>query len=115
MLVRTERISDLKSWLSGDGYYNLTPVFLLGASGNAGSGFLEPNSELDTLNERDPFVKSSLASQLASLFRPGLHMDKLFVMQFRSCKWHLQIGKLCEMKDTIKATKWNVFGVVKGC
>ncbi len=29
LFVKSQRITDLKSWFSGDGYYNLTPVFLL--------------------------------------------------------------------------------------
>lgn len=94
MLIRSERMSDLKSWLSGDGYYNLTPVYLLNPRGNLGEGF-ESNPDLDTFNQNQ-FVNQTFSSQFANFFRFGksFDMDKLFVIQFRSCKWHLQIGKL---------------------
>lgn len=92
-LIRSERMSDLKSWLSGDGYYNLTPVYLLNPRGNMGDGF-ESNPDLDAFNQNQ-FVNQTFSSQFANFFRFGrsFDMDKLFVIQFRSCKWHLQIGK----------------------
>lgn len=97
VLVKTQRMTDLKSWFSGDGYYNLTPVFLqnptspLGDNTNPGA---QPTFS-STLNQ----TSSNL---LASLFRfnsNSLDVNKLFVIEFRSCKWHLQIDDFHSLKS----------------
>lgn len=96
-LIRSERMSDLKSWFSGDGYYNLTPMFLLHPQPQ---GVTEAQNRSNEMNQQ--FLNQSFTSQFANLFRMGSNnfdMDKLFVIEFRSCKWHLQIDNFHSLKS----------------
>lgn len=87
-LVKCQRMTDLKSWFSGDGYYNLKPMFLLHPQQTTGE-------DEDPMNEQYRH-QQSFTNRFENLFKIGsnsIDMDKLFVIEFRSCKWHLQIGK----------------------
>ena len=106
-LAKSQQMTDLKSWYSGDGYYNLTPMFLLnnkqqqatsnsssstlGATGNSGNGRHSP----------------SYGNIFAHIFRlatassqNSIDMNKLFVIEFRNdYKWHMQIDDFHSLKS----------------
>jgi hypothetical protein len=120
-LVKTQRMSDLKSWFSGDGYYNLTPIFLLNPSASMMSqaeaaggefspsqtGAMDPSIEDQSQPGTGATVaitngSSSASSTLAKLFRlnaNSIDMNKLFVIEFRNSKWHLQIDDFHSLKS----------------
>lgn len=104
-LVTSQRMTDLKSWYSGDGYYNLTPIFLLNSTS---SPFVQ--------QQQPPFMSAHASSSsssphtnpavsfLAHLFRltnanSRIDINKLFVIEFRTCKWHLQIDDFHSLKS----------------
>lgn len=104
-LVTSQRMTDLKSWYSGDGYYNLTPIFLLNSSAS-------PMMAGQQQPQQQPFINTAHASSshtnpalnlLAYLFRfsnnSSIDMNKLFVIEFRTCKWHLQIDDFHSLKS----------------
>ena len=109
LAIRPNKISLIdhktKSWFSGDGYYNLTPVFLLNPSLQTHEQ--QQQQSADNMphthhGQQQSFINNSLANQLANFFRLGsstIDMDKLFVIEFRGCKWHLQIDNFHSLKS----------------
>jgi hypothetical protein len=117
MLIKTQRMTDLKSWFSGDGYYNLTPMFLLNSQTNSS----HQNQDLhdatnanrgDNANTSFSYGNTNQASggggSSDNLFlrllqfrfdSKSIDMDKLFVIEFRDCKWHLQIDDFQSLKS----------------
>lgn len=92
-LVKTQRMADLKSWFSGDGYYNLTPLFLANSASTPLVNIDDPAFNFHTK------LKHNI---LHNLFRTGknsLDMNKLFVIEFRNYKWHLQIDNFHSLKS----------------
>ncbi|CAF0890793.1 unnamed protein product [Brachionus calyciflorus] len=93
-LVRTQRMTDLKSWFSGDGYYNLTPIFLLNPTSTPFMNMNDPAFDSQTSKSGQ-----NIFSNLFRLSSNSLDMNKLFVIEFRSCKWHLQIDNFHSLKS----------------
>lgn len=102
--VTSQRMTDLKSWYSGDGYYNLTPIFMLndtslplvsnsagGTSGGPASSSAFYNGQ-STSNNLFSFIFRSINSN-------SIDVNKLFVIEFRTCKWHLQIDDFHSLKS----------------
>ena len=87
---------DLKSWFSGDGSYNLTPVLILNPS-NASMNSQNGNMEMWSN------VNQAQSGIFGNLFRfngsNSIDMNKLFVIEFRDCKWHLQIDDFHSLKS----------------
>ena len=99
-LVKTQSMRDLKCWYSGDGYYNLMPVFLLNPSPSAVLSQQGHSPSSITSNHFAYNPKTS--NPFASFFRFNSHsneMNKLFVIEYRSCKWHLQIDDFHSLKS----------------
>ena len=110
LLIKSQRMSDLKSWFSGDGYYNLTPMFLLNnpkpndlvdVSGvnhreNLNGSFSFGNHQLFSSNMHDNLLSRLFQFRFDS---QSLDIEKLFVIEFRDCKWHLQIDDFQSLKS----------------
>jgi len=100
-LVRMQKMGDLKSWYSGDGYYNLTPIFFL----NSTSPLSAATNDAANTNNRPSFPKfysNSSHNFIYNLFRSKsnmIDMNKLFVIEFRDCKWYLQIDDFHSLKS----------------
>ncbi|RNA40782.1 1-phosphatidylinositol 4-5-bisphosphate phosphodiesterase epsilon-1 [Brachionus plicatilis] len=92
-LVKTERMADLKSWFSGDGYYNLTPVFLSNPASTALVSIDDPAFNFHTK------LKQNIVHKLLRIGPNSLDMNKLFVIEFRSVKWHMQIDHFHSLKS----------------
>jgi len=108
-------MSDLKSWFSGDGYYNLTPMFLLNSHTNSShqnhdlhetssmnrGGLENASSSLSYGNTTNQCLQDNIFTRLLQ-FRfdsKSIDMEKLFVIEFRDCKWHLQIDDFQSLKS----------------
>lgn len=115
-LAKSQRMYDLKSWYSGDGYYNLTPMFLLGNNNNnnhassfSSSSPFAPNNTVNNAqygnNKNGGGSSSSPGNIFSHLFRLGssnntIDMNKLFVIEFRNdYKWHMQIDDFHSLKS----------------
>ena len=103
LFVKSQRITDLKSWFSGDGYYNLTPVFLLNPYSTGQQN--EPVMGSENINEtRNKTVNSSSHDNLfiKNLFhlKPNhIDINKLFVIEFLNSKWYLQVDDFESLKS----------------
>lgn len=107
-------MSDLKSWFSGDGYYNLTPMFLLNSQTNSSHqnqdmheassvnrGADNANASFSFGNNNNQGLQDNIFTRLLQ-FRfdsKSIDMEKLFVIEFRDCKWHLQIDDFQSLKS----------------
>lgn len=92
-LVRTQRMADLKSWFSGDGYYNLTPLFLSNPTSTPLVNIDDPAINFHTK------LKHNILYNLFRIGTNSLDMNKLFVIEFRNYKWHLQIDNFHSLKS----------------
>ncbi len=103
LFVKSQRITDLKSWFSGDGYYNLTPVFLLNPYSTNHSN--EQALGSDNINEtRNKSINSTAPDNLfiKNLFhlKPNhIDINKLFVIEFLNSKWYLQVDDFESLKS----------------
>jgi hypothetical protein len=114
ILIKSQRMADLKSWFSGDGYYNLTPLFMHSPSivtnhrmsynsdnaSHKDSIHFRNNNQQQQQQQQNPHQSPSIA--LASMLRfnqKSIDMNKLFVIEFRNCKWHLQIDDFHSLKS----------------
>lgn len=94
-LVKTEQMTDLKSWFSGENYYDLTPFFFQNSSGR--QHHHESTASIDAtmasiLKQQADFLNNSRLRKLANLFNKNkINPDKNFLIHFRNMKWQLQI------------------------
>lgn len=94
-LVKTEQMTDLKSWFSGENYYDLTPFFFQNSSGRRRHE--STSSSLDgtmasILKQQSDLLNSSRLRKFANLFNKNkINPDKNFLIHFRNMKWQLQI------------------------
>jgi hypothetical protein len=121
-LAKSQRMCDLKSWYSGDGYCNLTPMFLLNSSANSQNVEIN-NPSLGSNSTSMPHLNggqqgaggggggSSCHQATGNLFmhlfrmatssaHNSIDMNKLFVIEFNNnVKWHMQIDDFHSLKS----------------
>ncbi len=114
-LAKSQRMTDLKSWYSGDGYYNLTPMFLLNNNNNNQDANNNHNPSSLSSNSTSPFPNNNNSSSchqstgniFSHLFKlatsssnNSIDMNKLFVIEFKNdYKWHMQIDDFHSLKS----------------
>jgi hypothetical protein len=106
-LIRTEKMTDLKSWFSGENYYDLTPFFFQNSSNNGGGGGGATGSSsrrndsssssfddamVMMLKQQSDLINSSKLKKFMNFFNKNkINPNKNFLIHFRSMKWQLQI------------------------
>ncbi len=94
-LVKSEKMTDLKSWFSGENYYDLTPFFFQNQSVRRHHDSESSSTDgamASMLKQQSDLLNKSRLRKLANLFNKNkINPNKNFLIHFRNMKWQLQI------------------------
>ena len=85
-------MTDLKSWFSGENYYDLTPFFFQNRRHHDSESSSTDGTMASMLKQQADLLNSSRLHKLANLFNKNkINPNKNFLIHFRNMKWQLQI------------------------